>query len=78
MLKQALEFNWHMLLEDIGLWIPDEVTHTVHDDKPENEPEGLFLYGHAMCLCWFMMFRALGVKLDPLCTFESPEERFVL
>jgi hypothetical protein len=63
MLKQALEFNWHMLLEDIGLWIPDEVTHTVHDDKPENEPEGLFLY---------------GVKLDPLCTFESPEERFVL
>lgn len=39
MLKQALEFNWHMLLEDIGLWIPDEVTHTVHDDKPENEPE---------------------------------------
>lgn len=40
-----------MLMEDIGLWIPEEVKHTVHDDKPENEPEGLFLYGHAMCLC---------------------------
>lgn len=50
MLKQALEFNWHMLMEDIGLWIPEEVTHTVHDDKPENEPEGLFLYGHATFL----------------------------
>ncbi|RLM80326.1 Methionine aminopeptidase 1D, chloroplastic/mitochondrial [Panicum miliaceum] len=39
MLKRALEFNWRMLMEDIGLWIPEEVTHTVHDDKPENEPE---------------------------------------
>ena len=29
-----------MLMEDIGLWIPEEVTHTLHDDKPENEPEG--------------------------------------
>jgi hypothetical protein len=40
MLKRALEFNWRMVMEDIGLWIPEEVTHTVHDDKPENEPEG--------------------------------------
>jgi len=39
MLKRALEFNWRMLMEDIGLLIPVEVTHTVHDDKPENEPE---------------------------------------
>ncbi|CAL4967135.1 unnamed protein product [Urochloa decumbens] len=39
LLKRALEFNWHMLMEDIGLWIPEEVIHTVHDDKPENEPE---------------------------------------
>mgnify|MGYP003702997399 CR=1 FL=1 len=41
-LKRALQFNWHVLLEDIGLWIPSEVSHTEHDDKPENEPEGLF------------------------------------
>lgn len=47
----TLEFNWHMLLEDIGLWIPQEVTHNVHDDKRENGLEGLFLYGHAMCSC---------------------------
>ncbi|KAM0831850.1 hypothetical protein ACQ4PT_065266 [Festuca glaucescens] len=39
MLKRTLEFNWHALLEDIGLWIPVEVPHTEHDDKPENEPE---------------------------------------
>ncbi|KAF8730308.1 hypothetical protein HU200_017292 [Digitaria exilis] len=26
-------------MEDIGLWIPEEVSHTVYDDKPENEPE---------------------------------------
>ena len=42
MLKRTLEFNWHALLEDIGLWIPVEVPHTEHDDKPENEPEGFF------------------------------------
>ncbi|CAO2047400.1 unnamed protein product, partial [Urochloa humidicola] len=39
LLKRALEFDWRMVMEDIGLWIPEEVTHTVHDDKPENEPE---------------------------------------
>uniref|UniRef100_A0A804PZB5 Methionine aminopeptidase 1D chloroplastic/mitochondrial n=1 Tax=Zea mays TaxID=4577 RepID=A0A804PZB5_MAIZE len=40
MLKRALEFNWQMLLEDIGLWIPPTIYHIEHDDKPENEPEG--------------------------------------
>ncbi|KAL6912088.1 hypothetical protein ACP4OV_000893 [Aristida adscensionis] len=39
MLKRTLEFNWLVLMEDIGLWIPPEVTNTEHDDKPENEPE---------------------------------------
>ncbi|XP_062233283.1 uncharacterized protein LOC133930619 [Phragmites australis] len=39
MLKRALEFNWRMLLEDIGLWIPPYVYHIEHDEKPENEPE---------------------------------------
>ncbi|CAM0148294.1 unnamed protein product [Urochloa decumbens] len=45
LLKRALEFNWHMLMEDIGLWIPEEVIHTVHDDKPENEPEEEIIAG---------------------------------
>jgi hypothetical protein len=44
MLKRALELNWRMLMDDIGLWIPVSVWHTEHDDKPENEPEGYFLY----------------------------------
>ncbi|RCV20721.1 hypothetical protein SETIT_4G079900v2 [Setaria italica] len=39
MLKRALDFNWRMLLEDIGLWIPPTVHHIEHDDKPENEQE---------------------------------------
>ncbi|CAL5051783.1 unnamed protein product [Urochloa decumbens] len=39
MLKRALDFNWRMLLEDIGLWIPPAVRHFEHDDKPENEQE---------------------------------------
>lgn len=43
-LKRALEFNWRMLLEDIGLWIPPTVYHIEHDDKLENELEGSFLY----------------------------------
>ena len=44
MLKRALEFNWQMLLEDIGLWIPPTIYHIEHDDKPENEPEGYVLW----------------------------------
>ncbi|CAD6337248.1 unnamed protein product [Miscanthus lutarioriparius] len=39
MLKRALEFNWQMLLEDIGLLIPPTIYHIEHDDKPQNEPE---------------------------------------
>jgi hypothetical protein len=41
-LKRALDFNWQVLLEDIGLWIPLSVYHIEHDDKPENAPEGYF------------------------------------
>jgi len=44
MLKRALEFNWQMLLEDIGLLIPPTIYHIEHDDKPQNEPEGYFVY----------------------------------
>jgi len=44
MLKRVLDFNWRMLLEDIGLWIPPTVYHIEHDDKTENEQEGYFLY----------------------------------
>jgi hypothetical protein len=62
-----------MLLEAIGLWIPGEVTRTVlsvHDDKRENEPEGLFLYGSCIVFVLvYMMFRAFGVNLDPFCTY---------
>jgi len=39
MLKRVLDFNWRMLLEDIGLWIPPTVYHIEHDDKPENVQE---------------------------------------
>ena len=44
MLKRVLDFNWRMVLEDIGLWIPPTVYHIEHDDKTENEQEGYFLY----------------------------------
>jgi hypothetical protein len=33
-----------MLLEDNGLWIPPTIYHIKHDDKPENELEGYFVY----------------------------------
>lgn len=56
MLKRTLEFNWHALLEDIGLWIPVEVPHTEHDDKPENEPEEEEIIA--------------GPPLDPQCNAE--------
>lgn len=54
MLKRALELNWRMLMEDIGLWIPVSVWHTEHDDKPENEPEGYFLYTICVAAIFFV------------------------
>ncbi|GKV30421.1 hypothetical protein SLEP1_g39231 [Rubroshorea leprosula] len=35
MLVKALEVDWAVLSEDMGLWIPDEIIHQEHDDKPE-------------------------------------------
>lgn len=34
-LIRALESDWAVLSEEIGLWIPDEFVHQEHDDKPE-------------------------------------------
>ncbi|GKV04660.1 hypothetical protein SLEP1_g16789 [Rubroshorea leprosula] len=34
-LVRALESDWAVLSEDVGLWIPDEIIHQEHDDKPE-------------------------------------------
>ncbi|XP_064990246.1 uncharacterized protein LOC135627827 isoform X1 [Musa acuminata AAA Group] len=39
MLKRVLESNWLMLLEGIGLWIPADVIHTEHNDKPKDEQD---------------------------------------
>lgn len=38
-LVNALESNWAVLLEEIGLWIPSEITINEHDDIPEGEEE---------------------------------------
>ncbi|MQM03275.1 hypothetical protein Taro_036049 [Colocasia esculenta] len=38
-LKRAIESDWLMLLEEVGLWIPAEVVNKEIDDKPENEQE---------------------------------------
>lgn len=41
----ALESNWAVLLEEIGLWIPSEITINEHDDRPEGEEEsGMYLF----------------------------------
>lgn len=39
LLARALGDDWAELSEEIGLWIPVQVIHTVHDDKPEGEEE---------------------------------------
>ncbi|CAH9054079.1 unnamed protein product [Cuscuta europaea] len=36
-LARALDAGWVDLLEEIGLWIPVEVIHMEHNDKPEGE-----------------------------------------
>ncbi|XP_040999112.1 uncharacterized protein LOC121244930 [Juglans microcarpa x Juglans regia] len=39
MLVRALESDWAVLSEEIGLWIPVEVINKEHDDKPEGDEE---------------------------------------
>ncbi|XAR61865.1 hypothetical protein NMG60_11016401 [Bertholletia excelsa] len=38
-LARALEYGWSQLSENIGLYMPVEVTHEEHDDKPEGASE---------------------------------------
>ncbi|KAJ8762136.1 hypothetical protein K2173_007286 [Erythroxylum novogranatense] len=50
-LVRALESDWAVLSENIGLWIPAEISHLEHDDKPEGdeeEPEEEILPGRAL------------------------------
>ncbi|CAL1410808.1 unnamed protein product [Linum trigynum] len=39
LLVKALESDWAVLSENIGLWIPAEVTNPEHDDRPEGQEE---------------------------------------
>ncbi|CAJ1972675.1 unnamed protein product [Sphenostylis stenocarpa] len=39
MLVRALESDWAVVSEEIGLWIPAEVVNDEHNDKPEGESE---------------------------------------
>lgn len=39
MLLRALESDWAVVSEEIGLWIPIEVVNEEHNDKPEGETE---------------------------------------
>lgn len=39
LLIKALGSHWEVLSEEIGLWIPAEVIHIEHTDKPEDEEE---------------------------------------
>jgi hypothetical protein len=38
-LVRALESDWAVLSEEIGLWIPVEAINKEHDDKPEGQEE---------------------------------------
>lgn len=38
-LLKALKLQWAELKEEVGLWIPVEITNKEHDDKPEGEQE---------------------------------------
>lgn len=39
LLIKALGSNWEVLSEEVGLWIPTEVIHMEHSDKPKGEEE---------------------------------------
>ncbi|KOM51521.1 hypothetical protein LR48_Vigan09g018000 [Vigna angularis] len=38
-LARALESDWALLCEEIGLWVPAQVANEEHDDKPEGAEE---------------------------------------
>ncbi|CAN1776557.1 hypothetical protein LINPERHAP1_LOCUS13688 [Linum perenne] len=38
-LVKALESDWAVLSENIGLWIPSELTNSEHDDRPDGQEE---------------------------------------
>lgn len=49
---KALETDWAVLSEAIGLWIPAEIFHREHDDKPEGADEfGKFLLLPRVTFC---------------------------
>jgi hypothetical protein len=39
MLVRALESDWDVLCEEVGLWIPTQIVNEEHDDKPEGAEE---------------------------------------
>ncbi|XP_011030205.1 PREDICTED: uncharacterized protein LOC105129719 [Populus euphratica] len=39
MLERALESDWAVLSENVGLWVPAEIIHQEHNDKPEGEED---------------------------------------
>ncbi|WVZ19224.1 hypothetical protein V8G54_006546 [Vigna mungo] len=46
-LARALESDWALLCEEIGLWVPAQVANEEHDDKPEGAEEPLSPECHA-------------------------------
>jgi len=54
MLVRALELEWDVLSEEIGFWLPAEVTNVEHDDKPEGEeePGNVFKIFYILDLCF--------------------------
>ena len=54
---RALESNWALLFEEIGLWMPTEVIYKEHDDKPEGEEEiGNDPVSHVFSPCFLYNF----------------------
>jgi len=39
MLVRALESDWDVLCEEVGLWIPAQIVNEERDDKPEGAEE---------------------------------------
>ncbi|MQM05312.1 hypothetical protein Taro_038125 [Colocasia esculenta] len=65
-LKRAIESDWLMLLEEVGLWIPAEVVNKEIDDKPENERA----WTGSCNMTLQMNQRNISIELD-----EQPEEK---
>lgn len=65
MLVKALESDWAVLAEEIGLWLPVEVTNEEHNDKPDGTEDSGKSFGN-LVFPYFSMLKIIFMYLPSI------------